>query len=279
VGLGRGKLAHVSAVDGVTTHTAYAGAIAQLSHANFENATDIVGTARYVKGDEEIVALRRAVEIAAAGLEALVEGARPGIAEAALYAQGMRRLMELGSEYFPLTLQAEPIGRLRYRHRNPQMGRTLGSDWVIEAEVNAAWGGQVAQETQTIVLGPIPETYRKAADLQREWFGALLGYLTPGTDVAELGERINAVRERHGLRPSLILQSAGYGDDGPRLRTGDSFDHLGGMCVEPNTVWVCQIGVQGEDGRLQLSWGTSVLVTDQGPIGLVNRQPELVSVG
>src|SRR5439155_27129390 len=116
VGLGQGMLAHVSAADGVTTHTAYAGVLDQLPHAKFENATDIVGAARYVKGDEEIMALRRAAEIAAAGVGPLMDGARPGVAEAALYAHGMRRLMELGSEFFPLTLQAEPAGRLRYRH-------------------------------------------------------------------------------------------------------------------------------------------------------------------
>jgi len=279
VGLQPGRLAHTSASDGVVNHTAYAGARAQLPRATFDDATDIVGAARYVKGDEEIACLRRAASTAAAVIQTLVGVARPGVPEAALYARGMRRLLELGSEYFPLTLQAEPLGRLRYRHRNPQLGRTLGSGWVIEAEVNAVWGGQVAQEGQSIVLGPPPEPYRTAAAIQREVFAKVLDCLTPGRDLADLGERISGLGEqRHGLQPSIRLQSAGYGDDGPRLSSAGPFEPLSGLRLEPNTVWVCQIGVQGADGRLQLSWGTSLLVTERGPAQFVNREPELFSI-
>ncbi|MBM2809733.1 MAG: hypothetical protein HW416_492 [Chloroflexi bacterium] len=278
VGLAPGKLAHVRAVDGVVNHTGFAGVAAQLPQASFENATDIVGAARYAKGEEEIACLRRAAEIAAAAIQSLQDTARPGVAEAALYARGMRRLLELGSEYFPLTLQAEPLGRLRYRHRNSQLGRTLGSDWIVEAEVNAVWGGQVAQETQTIALSPLPDAYRAAGQWQREIFASILDALTPGSDLADLAARINSFGGPDGLRASVSLQSAGYGDDGPWLRTGDSPSAVASVRIDPGTAWVCQVTVHGDHDRLQLSWGTTVLVTEQGATQLVSREMEPVSI-
>jgi Xaa-Pro aminopeptidase len=56
------------AIDGVVVHSAYAEALRRLPNARFEDATNIVGFARYVKGEEEIASLRRGAQIAAAGL-------------------------------------------------------------------------------------------------------------------------------------------------------------------------------------------------------------------
>src|SRR5205823_2292131 len=168
---------------------------------------------------------------------------------AAVYGRGMRRILELGSEYFPLALCAEPLGRLPYQHRNPQLGRTLGASWLLEAEVHAVWGGQHAQESQSIVLGPIPDSHRLAAELQRDLFRAVVEHLTPGQDLADLTEHVDALGERHGLRPTVRLQSAGYGDDGPLL-TPDRKDSLRGTRVEANTVWACHTRVSSGDARL-----------------------------
>src|SRR5207247_10627770 len=112
-------------------YTAYAGVTAQLPDASFDDATDIVGAARYVKSDEEIACLRRAAAVAAAALQSLVEDARPGIPTAALYARGMGRLLELGRGYFPVTLQFDAPDGARYRDRSPDLGRTLAAGWVI----------------------------------------------------------------------------------------------------------------------------------------------------
>jgi Xaa-Pro aminopeptidase len=277
VGLGHGQLAHVTAIDGVTTHTAYAGVLAALPQATFASATDIVGAARYRKGEEEIECLRHAAGTAVQVLEGLVQDARPGLPEATLYAHGMRRLLELGSEYFPVALQSGPLGQRRYRHQGPQLGHTLDAGWVIEAEVGAVWGGQVAEEAQSIVLGPLPEPHVKAGELQRKWFGDMIERLTPGRDIAELSEWINSLAHSGGLRPAISVQSSGYGDDGPRLRSGDPTEGLNALRIEANTTWTCQIGVQDGAG-LHLTWGSSILVTERGPIQLVDRQPGLMSI-
>src|SRR5205085_1423605 len=86
-----------------------------LENATFVDATDVVGFARYVKSDEEVDALRRGAAIAAAGIDEMARVARPGVAEATLYASVMRRILELGSEYYPLALYASEIDTPAYR--------------------------------------------------------------------------------------------------------------------------------------------------------------------
>src|SRR5207302_6098895 len=85
VGLGRGKVTHGRAQQGVVNHSSYVAVQRRLPNATFEDATDVVGFARYVKSEEEIEALRRGAEIAAAGIDEMIRVARPGVAEAVLY--------------------------------------------------------------------------------------------------------------------------------------------------------------------------------------------------
>ncbi|HLY64358.1 MAG TPA: hypothetical protein VKU60_02395, partial [Chloroflexota bacterium] len=71
-GLGRGKVTHGRAHSGVANHSAYVEVQRRLPNATFVDATDVVGFARYAKGDEEIACLRHGAEIAAEGTKAMV---------------------------------------------------------------------------------------------------------------------------------------------------------------------------------------------------------------
>ena len=103
-GLKGGRVSHVTSIDGVVNHGAFAAVMRRLPNARFEEATDILGFARYIKSAEEIASMRKAVEIAEAGLAELAAAARSGVDAAALYARVMARMLELGAEYFPWAL-------------------------------------------------------------------------------------------------------------------------------------------------------------------------------
>jgi Xaa-Pro aminopeptidase len=109
-GLRRGRVSHARATDGVVNHTAYAEVLRRLPDAICEDATDAVGFARFVKSEEEIACLRKGASIAVAGIERMIETARPGLPAAELYAAVMERMLELGSAYYPLALFASPLG-------------------------------------------------------------------------------------------------------------------------------------------------------------------------
>ena len=101
-GLRRGFYTHGRAFHGVVNHSSYAEVLRRLPNANFENATEVIGYARYVKSAEQIQCLRRGAVIAVAGIDKMIELARPGMDEGVLYSRVMQRMMSLGSEYYPM---------------------------------------------------------------------------------------------------------------------------------------------------------------------------------
>jgi Xaa-Pro aminopeptidase len=129
-GLRRGRVSHSRAVDGVVVHSSYAEVRRQLPNATFEDATDVIGFARYVKSQEEIACLRQGAQIALAGIETMIELARPGMALAQLYAGVMERMLELGSAYYPLAMYAAPLGSRGPRFENPPPGRLQAGDLI-----------------------------------------------------------------------------------------------------------------------------------------------------
>ena len=159
-GLKGGKVSHVRAPDGVVNYASFAEAVRQLPDATFEDATDVVGFARYVKSDEEIECLRRAAAIAEAGIEEMIEAAQPGADAAVVYTRTVARMMELGSEHYPLAMHIGPVGGESPRFTDPPLGRRLGPGDYITNETSAVWGGQLSQEDQPILLGPIPDEWR-----------------------------------------------------------------------------------------------------------------------
>lgn len=277
VGLGRGKVTHGRAISGVVNHSAYAAVLRRLPNATFEDGTNLVGFARYVKSQEEVDALRRGAEIAVEGIAEMARVARPGVPEAVLYAKVMRRMLELGSEYYPLAINSGPIDRVNYRHEDPQLGRTLGPMWLIENETDAIWGGMVAQEMQPILLGAIPERYRGVIELQRELYYAGLEYMTPGREFGDMIDFVNGYGAKRGMKTSILMHGRGCGDDGPLLTPTDRGDSSRDVRVESNNVWVWKPTAVGSDGT-SFSWGGCVLVTDTGGAPLARREPGMVSV-
>ena len=79
LGLKGGSVTHCSSIDGVVNHTAFEYVMSKLPNATFEDATDIVGFVRYVKSDEEIAFVRQSTEVATAGVDELINLARPGV--------------------------------------------------------------------------------------------------------------------------------------------------------------------------------------------------------
>ncbi len=101
-GIRRSLYTHGRAYHGVVNHSSYAEVLRLLPNATCDNATEVVGHARYVKSEEQIACLRRGSAIAAAGIDKMIELARPGVDEGILYTSVMKRMVELGSEYYPM---------------------------------------------------------------------------------------------------------------------------------------------------------------------------------
>jgi Xaa-Pro aminopeptidase len=278
VGLLGGRLSHVRLPDGAVNYTAFAQVRQALPNATFEDATDVVGMVRYVKSDEEITCLRHATRMAEAGVDELVKQARPGADAAVVYAAVTERMLEMGSEYHPLAITFDPIGeRQSARYTNPPLGRRFQANDLITNEVSAVWGMQMAQEDQPILLGSIPEAWQPAIALQREVFEAGLAAMTPGTLFGEFIDRMRAYR-RDGLHTTVLMHGRGVGDDGPLLTPRAKGENIRDLRIEQGNAWVWKPTISSDDGRIELTWGGDVVVTEKGGEPLFTRPHGLVSI-
>jgi Xaa-Pro aminopeptidase len=279
VGLKGGKVTHVRSFDGVVNHSAFAAVKRRLPNATFEDATDVAGFVRYVKSEEEISHLRRSTAIAEAGIEEMIKLARPGFDAAVLYAAVVERMSELGSEYYPLAIYADPIGsREPRRYTNPPIGKRLESNTLITNEVSAVWGAQVSQEDQPILLGRVPDEWRPVIDLQRAVFEAGLEFMKPGTSFGQLIAFINGFGAKRGMKTLILMHGRGYGDDGPLLSRRLRGENVRDVRIEKGNTWVWKPYAMTADERIRFVWGGDVIVTEKGGEVLFKRPHGMISV-
>jgi Xaa-Pro dipeptidase len=279
-GLKGGKVSHVTSIDGVVNHGAFSAVLERLPNAKFEDATDVIGFVRYVKSAEEIAAMKKATEVAEAGIDELKRGARPGADEAPLYAGVMARMLDLGAEYYPFAWTSGDIdGSDAKRFADPPLGRRLKANSLIRSEMIAVFGTQIAEEDQAILLGKIPEAWKPAIERHREVFNAGLKLLTPGKSCGEVVDFAKSVADKNGLKTEILLSGRGAGDDGPVIKSSTSADALKGISIEKNTLWFWRPAVTGADGKTKFTWGGTVLVGENGGEVLSKRPHGVISVG
>ena len=279
VGLKRGSVTHCSSIDGVVNHTALAQVMSKLPNATFDDATDVVGLVRYVKSDEETVFLRRSAAVAAAGLDALINLARPGVDAGVLYADVTARLLELRSEYYPLALTLDPIGTLKpKRYMNPPIGKRLASNTLITNEVNAILGAQLTQVCQPVLLGKTPDEWKPVIELQKEVYEAGLKLIKPGTTLGALQNFVKSFGPKREMKTVIQMQGCGYGDDGPLLTVKARGVALRDLGIEKGNAFVWKPVAMTADERIQFAWGGPVLVMDTGAEELSARPHEMVSI-
>jgi len=212
----------------VVNHTALEYVKDKVPNATFDDATDVIGFARYVKSEEEIALLRESAQVAAAGLDELIKLARPGVDAGALYSDALSRLLELRSEYFPLTLTIDSIGAQKpKRYVNPPIGRRLEPSALITDEVNAIRGAQLTQVSQPILLGKIPDEWKSVIALHNEVYEAGAAMIKPGATFGALSDFVNGFGAKRGMKTVMQLQGCGYGDDGPLFTAKAHSDRVG----------------------------------------------------
>ena len=278
-GIQRGFYTHGRAFHGVVNHSSYVETLRRLPNARFENATEVIGRARYVKSAEQIDFLRRGAAVAAAGIDKMVELARPGMDEGLLYTRVMQRMVGLGSEYYPMAFYSGLHGGGRLpRFEDPTEGRTLQPMYRIANEVDAVFGGLIAQEQQPILLGAIPDAWKPAIELQRDMYYAALEHLIPGRPFGEFMDLINGFGAKRGMKSQLLMHGRGYGDDGPLFTPQNRGARNRELLIEKDCVFIVKPIAHSADGTFDTSWGGCVLVAEKGGEPLVKRTPGMVSI-
>ena len=279
VGLRGGVVTHCSSSDGVVNHTALEQVMNRLPDARFEDATDIVGLVRYVKSEEEIVFVRQSATVASSGLEELIKVARPGADAGVLYAAILARMLELRSEYFPLTLTIDALGTEKpKRYSNPPLGRRLAANAFITNEINAIRGAQLTQVCQPILLGKIPDPWKPVIELHKEVYEAGLTLIKSGTTFGALKDFVEGAGAKRGMKTVMQLRGCGYGDDGPLFSSRSHGDRVRDLTIQKGTAFVWKPMVISADGKIQFTWGGPLIVNDNGCEALIQRAHGMVEI-
>jgi Xaa-Pro dipeptidase len=259
---------------------------AALPRAKFENATELLQDARSVKGPEEVAWMERAAEILDAVVEVILAKARPGVMENEMVAAIWHTIISKGGDYPSMThwgAGAEVPWACRIApHRPLQPGE------MINTELEAKYGGYIAQTVQAACLGKIAPDLSRAFDASVQVFDELVKFMKPGVSFKEVvGLYRRLVRDSGHTPKGMLLHGRGIGEDRPQItgevdadihRTATYTMHLDLPLVEGN-VFVLKPGAMPGNAPDSIRCGDTVVIEKTGARRLGKRPFSFPEIG
>jgi Xaa-Pro aminopeptidase len=254
-----------------------------LPGAAFEDFTQAYTDFMLVKSDEEIALLRFGASVAERVCRVMTEVTRPGVSEAAIYAEMMRETYRWGCDarYPFLSLQSGAAnigwGAPRWLLRAEPPRHVQRGD-LVQAEIHTVYGGQEAQVQMSVALDPIDDDNRRCEAAARLAYEAGLKAVRPGVTFAEVVRAMEEpIRAAGCWSKTPLLHTLSFGATGftavnrdqlagtqegavegqakPGIRRGELVLRAGmGLELEPNACL----------NTHRVNIGTGVLVTASG---------------
>lgn len=214
-GLARSKIGLVGFSSTIqTTTTLLHGDVLQLEsllpEAQFVDASALLQEMRAVKSEEEIEMLRKAGRIARKVVDAMISSARPGVADAVVYAEMVKTQIANGAEpnifnlfsAGPVEHPADELWHLLHGCEQPLTPsmRPLQQGDIIMAEWHTKYGGYRCHTEYTVYLGKkAPKELQHIWDVSVECLEASKDALTAGRTIREALETIRRPARKAGL--------------------------------------------------------------------------------
>lgn len=240
------------------------------------DATQLVGSLRICKDASEISAMRKAVKVAQAALEATIPSIRIGATEMEIASELFANLLKKGSQP---EMPFAPIVSSGPNSANPHASpsdRKLRSGDLLVVDWGAAVDGYISDLTRTFAVGKVDEEYRKIHQIVQEANAAGRAAAQPGVPCANVDIAARTVIEKSGYG-QYFTHRTGHGigmepHEDPYMR-GDNLQLLEpGMTftVEPGIYLPERNGVRIED---------NIVITKDGAECLSNMPREICTVG
>jgi Xaa-Pro dipeptidase len=239
-------------------------------------------TLRLVKSDEEIEWLRVGCELTDRAVEALRDGAAPGVDERELGAMVEAAYLGRGGttniHYFATTPMDEP--GISAPAQWPSDRRLRAGDALV-CEISAAWWDHVGQVLRTFTIGAEPTPlYRELHDVADAAFDAVAGALRAGATAQDLVDASGVIEDAgFTTRDDLVHGFVGgylppvLGTRSRMLAPVPDFTFEAGMTV------VVQPNVVTTDESAGVQTGELLLVTEDGAQRLHSVERGLRAVG
>jgi len=244
--------------------------------ADYPDASDVLSDLRLKKDKAEVDAMRRAVKIAQAALEATIPFIKIGMTEREVSSELVVQLLKNGSDPempFSPIVSGGPNGANPHASptdRKLQAGDLLVVDW------GAAYEGYISDLTRTFAVGEVDDEYKKIHMIVQEANAAGRAAGKPGAACADVDKATRDVIEKSGYGEYFTHRTGhGIGMEGheePYMR-GDNMQLLEpGMAftVEPGIYLPGRNGVRIED---------NVVITETGADMLSDMPREIRVVG
>jgi Xaa-Pro aminopeptidase len=255
-------------------------------NAQFANATEILQDARSVKSPEEVAWMERAAEILDKVVAAILAKAKPGVMENDMVATIWQTIIASGGDYPSMTHWGAGAGVPWACRIAPH--RPLQAGDMINTELEAKYGGYIAQTVQAACLGKIPTDLKRAFDVSVKVFDEMVKFMKPGVSyraVVEFYQKL--VRDSGFIPKGMLLHGRGIGEDRPQITgevEGDMYtsatytQHLDLPLLEGN-VFVLKPGAMPGNAPDSIRCGDTVVIEKQGARRLGKRKftfPEIV---
>ena len=257
------------APEGVVPWVTFENVKSAFPNIEFVNGTSVILETRAVKSAEEIAFIEKAEMLAEMAVESMFEIARAGVSENVLYAAMIQTMIANGGElptmvYWGAGQGASPS------HLVPST-RPLAPGDILSNEIEAKYGGYIAQICAPAVVGPVPAAHQKLFDVTLDIFERLCPMIRPGVPISEIGRTYLAMVRDMGYAPApWPLHGRGLGDDLPVLPSvtteSDAFFEDGHVLIlKPGAI------PSGGDENAAERAGDTVIVTRDGARRLGHR--------
>src|SRR5262245_26864472 len=180
------------------------------------NATEILQAARSVKSAEEIAWMERAAEILDQVVAAILAKAKPGVMENDMVATIWQTIISNGGDYPSMTHWGAGVEVPWACRIAPH--RPLQAGDMINTELEAKYGGYIAQTVQAACLGKIPRSLKQAFDASVKVFDALVQFMKPGVSFRDIVTHYRGLVQESGHIPKgMLLHGRGIGEDRPQI--------------------------------------------------------------
>jgi len=251
-----------------------------MPEAQFEDALDVMVTARMIKSHEELEWFERGAELTDRCIEHLAKNMEPGmpeyqlstlIHEAVLPHGGNVRLQFVGST--PMDAP-EIIFPWQY-----PSNRKLHRGDVVLTEISASWGGCSGQIQRPFAIAAPPTAlYQRLYDVAADCYQRIFDVLKPGATDADVRNAAIFIEEEGFRTLDILIHGWGLQIEPPRVDLPGAMikRELGPVTFQKGMLIVIQPNIVTADGKAGVQTGNLVVIEENGARSLQRYPMEFV---
>jgi Xaa-Pro dipeptidase len=262
--------------EGVISHGTYVKIREAFPDADLVDATFLLEEAKFVKSEEEIAFLTRAVELVETAIDVMAREARPGVPECVVYGRMLSSMVEAGGE-LPTMINwgagPSPHGCFGM----PTQRKLQAGDMILN-EIEARWAGYVGQGVQPAILGRVTPEYAAMFAIQQAALDRCYDLMRPGSTVDDLIRVSEEAAQDTPYVCRIITHGRGLGDDLPIAIYGSQDERMKQWRIEEHCALIVKPVVMTPDHSKMMFWGDSVVATPSGARRLGQRPRQILEL-